>query len=381
MRNAGPRSSLATLALRSVVALSCLACTRTDSSSAPAPAAGGIIAAAAAATSPAPPAAPSPTVRFVGRFDTSNPAAPRFAWSGSAIVARFQGTGIAARIKDDGKNQFQIFVDGEPKAILKTEPTKDTYTLADGLSDGPHEVILYKRTEARVGEAAFLGFEPKGRMLPAPPSAERRIEFIGDSITTGYGVEGPGSSCYFTPDTQNELATYAGITARALGADHHTIAWSGKTIMEMTEMWDRTLPANPESKWDFKAWTPHVVVINLGTNNFALQDPGEERYVRLYTALVDRVRKAYPEAFIVCMLGPMLTDVYPEGHRSLTQARKYMRNAVAKIKTSGDTNVELLEVPEQKHSDGLGCGFHPSQKTQKIVAERLVALVREKLRW
>lgn len=356
------------------------ACTRTDSPSTPA-AGGGIIAAAAAATPSGAAAAPAPTVRFVGRFDRSDPKAPRFAWSGSSIVARFHGTGIAVRLKDDGKNQFAVFVDGEPKRVLKTDPTQDRYDLASGLSEGPHEVVLTKRTEARVGEAAFLGFEPQGRMLPAPAPPERRIEFIGDSITTGYGVEGPGSSCYFTPDTQNELATYAGIASRELGADHHTIAWSGKTIMEMTELWNRTLPARDDSRWDFAAWRPQLVVLNVGTNNFAVADPGEERYVRLYTALVERIRKTYPDAFIVCMLGPMLTDVYPEGHHSLTHARKYMRDAVAKLTAAGEKNIALLEVPEQRHADGLGCGFHPSVKTQKLVAERLVALVREKLRW
>lgn len=360
-----------------------VACTKADGSTSPSP--NPIVATAQAATSPshAPPApaAPAPTVRYVGRFDKSDGGA-RFAWSGSSVVARFQGTSISVRLKDDGagKNVWYAIVDGEPKALFKADAKRDTYTLAEGLSDGVHEVALYKRTEARYGEAVFLGFETKGKILPAPPPKARRIEVIGDSITTGYGNEGPGPTCLPTTEQQNPYVTYASLTARELNADLHTVAWSGKTILEMTQLYDRTLPERADSKWDFKSWVPHVVVVNLGTNNFALADPGEARFVRLYTALVDRIRTAYPDALIVCALGPMLTDVYPEGHHNLTQARRYMKTAVAKLRDK-DSKVELLEFPEQKHSDGLGCGFHPSAKTHKQMAERLVAFVREKVGW
>ena len=42
----------------------------------------------------------------------------------------------------------------------------------------------------------------------------------------------------------------------------------------MTDYYERTLPDRPESVWDFKAWTPQLVVMNIGTNNFATHDPG-----------------------------------------------------------------------------------------------------------
>jgi lysophospholipase L1-like esterase len=320
-------------------------------------------------------------VRFVGRFDRSDPDAARFAWSGSMVVGRFKGTGVSVRLHDDGRNLFQVLVDGEPRSVLKTDPTKETYALAEGLPDGVHDVAIYKRTEAKVGEAAFLGFSPEGTMLPAPPPAERRIELIGDSITAGYGNEGPGAVCTFNPAEENQYLTYGAVAARALAAEHVTIAWSGKTIGEMTDFYDKTLPARPDSPWDFTAWTPQLVVMNVGTNNFATYDPGETRYVRIYTNLFDRIRRAYPKALIVCMLGPMLTDVYPPGKRNLTLARKYMKAAMAKIEATGETNYEYVELPVQKHSDGLGCGFHPSLKTHKLMADRLVTVAKERLGW
>ena len=101
----------------------------------------------------------------------------------------------------------------------------------------------------------------------------------------------------------------------------------------------------------------------------------------LYEGLFAKVRAAYPKAFIVCALGPMLTDRYPEGRHNLTQARKYMKAAVAKFKENGDTNLDLLEFPEQNHADGLGCGFHPSLATHKKMSERLVTMLKERMKW
>ncbi len=366
-----------------------VSCTRSDSTAAPTrpasepppPQAAAAMPEAVATTTAT--AAPAPTVRFVGRFDLSDPKAPRFAWPGSAITTRFKGTSIRARLEEHGTNWtnfYEIIVDGERKSVLKTSKDKTTYTLAENLPDGVHEVTLYKRTEARVGEAVFLGFETTGQMLAAPAAPSRRIEIIGDSITTGYGIEAPNENCTFRPEDENEYLTYGALTARALNAEHVTLAWSGKTIKEMTEYYERTLPSREDSKWDFASWVPNVVVLNVGTNNFATYDPGEPRFVHFYTALVARVREAYPDALIVCALGPMLSDRYPTDRKNLTQAKKYMKTAMAKIEET-DKKAVYLEFPEQNHADGLGCGWHPSKKTNQLMSERLVALIKEKLGW
>lgn len=352
-----------------------------DSSSGP-----GLAAAAAAAPIVlAPPEPEKAAPRFVGRWVTDGNGM-RCSWSGSYVVGRFRGTSISARIKDEGFNLFQVVVDGEVAKVLRTDKAKGEalYPLADGLPDAVHEVSIHRRTEAKVGEAVVYGFEPGpgGKLMPAPPPPERRIETIGDSITTGFGNEGPGAACGYVNSEQNELATYGAIAARNLHADHTTIAWSGKTLHEMKEYFDKSLPQRTDGPlWDFSRYQPQVVVVNVGTNNFALGDPGEARFVKLYHELIDVVRKAYPKAFIVCALGSMLSNVYPEGQNNLTQARKYMKTAIAKLRESGDTNLDFLEFSEQNHADGLGCAFHPSLKTHKLMGERLTAFLKERMGW
>jgi lysophospholipase L1-like esterase len=372
------RATLARAAL-SLCFVSSSACTRSDTPTEharAAPLVPSLVPVAAAATI-------APTVRFVGRFEPSDDHGMRFAWSGSGIIGRFAGTGVSARLRDEGKatmNAFQVVVDGEPKKVLKMQRGRELYPLVSGLPDGVHDIAVYKRTEAEVGEVVFFGFEPEGKMLAAPSAPERRIELIGDSITAGLGNEGPGAICPNKPHEQNEYLTYGALAARELGADHTTIAWSGKTLYSMRVYFDRSLPAREHSVWDHARYEPQLVVINVGTNNFAIVDPGEARFTLLYTELYERVRRVHPQAVIACALGPMLSDVYPPGRRNLTQARKYMRAIVGKLKTR-DSKVELLEFPEQKHADGMGCGFHPSLKTHKLMAERLVNFARERLGW
>lgn len=331
---------------------------------------------------------PLPSTRFVGRW-VKDGDAMRCAWSGCYVTARFSGTGISARIKDEGFNLLQVVVDGEVKKVLRLDAKKgDTsYVLAEALPEGPHEIELHKRAEAKVGDLLFYTFEPKtldgpGKMLPGTPPRERRIELLGDSITAGYGNEGPNATCGYVNSEQNEYLTYGAIAARNLNADHSTIAWSGKTQYEMRQYFDKSLPQNPNGpKWDFAQWQPHVLVLNVGTNDFANVDPGEARFVRQYLELMRDVRAAYPSAFVVIALGPMLSDIYPAGRQNLTKARQYFKVVVAKLKAQGETNFDFLEFPEQNHGDGLGCGFHPSLKTHKLMADRLTALVKERMAW
>jgi hypothetical protein len=51
-----------------------------------------------------------PQVRLEGRFDLTDPTKPAFGWSGSAMVARFQGTGATLHI-NGSPNQFAVVVD------------------------------------------------------------------------------------------------------------------------------------------------------------------------------------------------------------------------------------------------------------------------------
>ena len=331
--------------------------------------------------------------RFTGRFDLREEGAA-FAWSGSSVTVRFEGTSLEAELRDTGDNRYLVLLDGvAAQAPLVLGPGTHTVTLASGLSSGPHTVTLYRLTEPLVGETVLTGLRlsPGGKMLATAPAAERRIELIGDSISTGYGNLGNDPTCGFSPATQDHYQTYGAITARALGADLSTLAWSGRGVFTnrgsttelepMPELWQRTLPTRAEPLWDFSKNAPHAVIINLGTNDFAPDVKDTTPFAAAYVAFIAQVRERYPEAHIFCAVGPMLTDSYPPGMQASTTVRAVLQETIKQRREAGDARVHYLDFGSIRANEGLGCDYHPTIATQKRMAETLTATLRETLGW
>lgn len=329
---------------------------------------------------------PTEAIHFLGRFDLSNPQAPSFAWPGSAIVTRFSGTGLDVSLHDDGSNFFAVSIDDGAPTVLATSGAKDTYTLAQGLPDGEHDAVLFRRTESFAGIVHFHGFTAAGGkpLIPTPAPFKRHLELIGDSITCGYGNEGIGPNCPFTRDTENAWLAYGAITARALEAEPHVIAYSGKgayrdgagnTGNQMPAMYERTFADDNTSTWDFSTWKADVVVVNLGTNDFGVGDPGQP-YVEAYTGLIKQIRGHYPEAHILCAVGSMLTDA------KRSKDIEYVKGVVSAASASGDKRVSFVDLGVQDGgTDGFGCDYHPSVKTDQLMADKLTAAIKAVAGW
>jgi lysophospholipase L1-like esterase len=338
----------------------------------------------------------APAVRFIARVDFSNPNAPKFAWSGSTILARFTGSSIGVKLGGP-TNYYDIRIDGVlHPAPLVTSPGQQNYMipLASPLAPGPHELSVYRRTEPNwggSGETTFYGLilDPAGGAL-LPPSAPsgRRIEIVGDSATTGYGDEGTNANCPFSLATENYDVTYGAVAARAVDADLITIAWSAKGMYRnyggdtgetMPVLYGRTLPAAATSTWNYSSYVPDAVVIDLGCNDFQQGDPGQP-YVTTYTAFVHRLRGYHPNALIICALGPKLSDSFPHAN-SLTTARGYVQGIVSAFNAAGDARVTYLELPQAPPGAGYGCGAHPSAATHALMGQTLAAELKAKLGW
>lgn len=333
------------------------------------------------------PAAPS-TIHYIGRFDTRDAAGPRFAWPGTGIVAAFQGTGIQVTLSDTGTNYLVVTIDGGPPKAVATSGTGKTYTLASNLPPGQHTLALTKRTEANVGVLQLLGVTPQGgALVPTPDPFTRRIEYVGDSITCGYGDIGNGPGCHFSADTEDETVAYGALAAAALGAQQTVTAYSGKGMFreyggsmtdQMPVLFNRTLPDDATSTWGFTTPQPDVVVINLSSNDFATGDPGAP-FVQAYTTFLQTLRQHYPSAYVICALATTMKE--PDR----TTAAGYIRGVVDQAREAGDTRVSTLSIPDeagaifgfatQLDSDGYGCDYHPSVKTQRLMGTQLAAAI------
>jgi hypothetical protein len=320
----------------------------------------------------------APAVRFVGRIDRTDPKGPRFAWSGSGLVAAFDGTSIGVKL--GGGQQYTVVLDGVVRPKLVPTSTATT-PIASGLPSGRHVVEIYRRTEAEWGESQFLGLElGAGTLLPPPPAPARRIEVIGDSISTGFGDEG-ASPCPYTIDTENHYVTWESVAARAVGAELVTTAWEGKGLvcnvgdgpctMPFPTYYDRTLAMRADSTWDFTAWQPHVVVINLGTNDFSTAvDPTPKEFSDGYVAFLRHIRANYEDALILLTCGPML------GTSELNKVKDGISTAIA---TLGDPRIKSFDLAIQ--SGPTGCAGHPNVMTHQKMAVALIAELRKELGW
>lgn len=325
----------------------------------------------------------NPGILYNGRFDFSDPKGAKCAWSGSNVELNFYGTEASATIKSTGENWFQAIVDGNPLPPFSVNTTTSTVKLVSGLTEGNHSLVLWKRTEASLGEAQFLGFDfGSGKLLSAPNPLERKIEFIGDSITCAYGNEGTSKEQSFTPRNENSYLSYAAITARNLNASSNIVAWSGIGLTTnyggaagpvMLDRYPYTLPYSGV-EWDFSKYVPQVVVINLGTNDFSIT-PDKTEFITAYKTLIGQVRKNYPDAHVFCCIGPMLWGT------GLDSCRSYVTEIVNDYNKKGDSKVYFVEFPQQNGSTGYGEDWHPSIATHELMADQLTEEIKSKLGW
>ena len=330
-------------------------------------------------------------VQLVGRFDHFDSTPAQFGWVGSAMVARFNGTGATLQL-DGSDDRYAVVVDGTLSSSVLKVTSSGKYQVAKGLAAGVHDLVVWRRTESNWSNGSYLGLEVTDGQLVSPPDPpSRRIEIYGDSITAGYGLDGPNANCSVSQDNSNHYLTYGAVAARALSAELHAIAWSGigmyrnynetapkSDSLTMPKVYARTLPS-VDSAWDFTTWKPHVVVINLGTNDASTNgDPGTP-YRTAYLDFVRALRKDYPETFFILSIGPMLSDA------ALTAIRGHLQAVIQTRSGESDTKMSYLEFPTQDCGSApypnCGCDWHPNATTNAKMADLLVAEVKKQLSW
>lgn len=302
-------------------------------------------------------------------------------WTAGGFEIRFTGAAVECYLNIPVSPPYiYVFIDSDedPDSGVKTFLNNSGwYTLAEGLSDGEHTLTLRKTSECATTQLGVgaVRFPEGGSLLEPPPEKERRIEFIGDSITTGLGViREEGVEDYYPVDTQDGLLSYAALTARSLGADYNMIAISGARVASANDPNNyRYLPPRyhladpinaPDVEWDFKRFTPDIVVVALGTNDSrAILEEGQPAvtaFQEAMTAFIGDLRSHYPDAWIVCTIGMMYTNGY-----------MYVKQAVNAL---GDPRVTvMLEQP--------GGSGHPRLAAHERTAEQLTALIRELTGW
>lgn len=314
-----------------------------------------------------------PSIRYEGRWDRSDPARPRASWPAFALETGFTGSAIAVRM-DDAENFYQVEIDGRPHGVVRGRKGGRAVVLAKGLTAGRHQLRLSRRNISFERPTRLDGFvlDRGERLLPVPHPARIKIEFIGDSYTAAEGNEATAPTLAWKEKypVTNSSQGFAAMIGRAFDADIVTICRSGSGVLcdylgnreaPMTERYDRALMEQEAPLWDFSQWTPDVVVVCLGLNDFSglkrpdstVSDKDAEAFRKAYRLLLEKVRGHHPRAEIIAV-----APFYP-----------WLREQIGEIvREDGRLHyAQFDEFPGGYVADG-----HPTVETHRKMAAQLV---------
>jgi lysophospholipase L1-like esterase len=323
-------------------------------------------------------------INYYGRFDFTDSAKPGCSWSGAIIEASFPGPTIGMRM-EYANAFYDIEIDGKLDTVISIGSGKD-FIFRRNLSEQVHTVRIRLRSENHWGAGIFSGlYLANGKQLSPPPAKpNRKIEFIGDSYTAGYGIESSSRTC--SSDQLNKYTNVNRAFARLVTESFHAqsiiLGWSGAGMVrnygESTKRssapypvhYDQTLgEAGGGGKWDYSKWIPELVVICLGTNDYSTTpNPDDSMYVGDYHKFITRVLTNYPAASVLCVstgegsFENNVKKVVAEEHSMFNHPKVY-----------------FAAYPGSRENSG--CDWHPSINDNVKVAAALVDTIMKKLSW
>ncbi len=302
-------------------------------------------------------------IRFYGRNIEEN-GAVKFIWpfSGFAFRGNFSGK-IAAEylIESESDCMLSISVDGVITE-LRVAKGEGSFVLAE-VSEGEHEIIVRKSTEASISLITIKTLEFCGELGEIPEEKKLKIEIIGDSITCGVGAF-PDSRPWEPFESVmhcDVMYAFPSMVAKALDADVNVVAVAGWGITRGSLDTEHRIPDiydytngfyDREIKWDFRRFVPDIAVIALGANDGG-EAMGEGTFLEGAYNFMCRVREKYPEAEILWVANM----VQPGPHKELEAA-------VARMEGKP---IRILDL----QYDSSGQINHPSFEAQKGYAEKI----------
>ena len=343
------------------------------------------------------PVVPSdPRFRLLGRMDLSHtPVA--LDWTGSGLECTFRGSDLWAELEAPALAPVMwmiVLADGAPVARFPVEPGIRFYPLVLGMEPQNARVItLMKETQCmpEAPEATVLLHSLRLRgTLEAPPEHAWKIEFVGDSLTSGEGALAPRGNDEWITQWFSARGNYSWIACHELNAERRILSQSGWGVCwDWEHNPDHTLTAHyreiagvlqgeaAEKRgctglYDFSSWQPDLVCIRLGTNDnngMNLRNSfGQDRepLVQGMLGLLQLVRENNPAAKILWILPG--SDSHPE----------LAEEAVRLAREKGIPGLYTFALPDY-HEEDMGARFHPNAEWNRKAGLLLAEYLRQQV--
>lgn len=331
-------------------------------------------------------------------------------WTASGFECNVSGTELSVEVEvtyDTYEPWFSYTINGDWIGRQMLPKGRYWVPLFRGMSaDSIKNVQFYKDMQAMSDDGnSYLhihALKSDGEFYPVADKA-LKLEFIGDSITSGEGLFGARTEEDWVPMFFSALRDYAYLTVKELDAEYRVFSQSGWGVHNK---WDNNIngaipkyyreicslmPGAENERLggnrahDFKSWQPQFIIVNLGTNDVSSFDEpawtdestGEQYKMRKnpdgsycqedVKAIQDAVknflyilRECNPKAKIIWCYGMLGTKLQAE-----------IRGAISEYSSeTGDGNVSYLQLPETDDSN-VGSRSHPGYLCHKQAAEVL----------
>ena len=338
----------------------------------------------------------TPGIRLMGRMDISQDP-PALDWTGSGMEFRFRGTGAWAELEAPASTPVMwmiVLADGCPVTRFPVEPGIRFYPLLLGLeAERERTVTMMKETQCmpEFPEATVLLHSLRlAGELTELPERERKIEFIGDSLTSGEGaLAARGNEEWVTP-WFTARGNYSWYACEALNAERRILSQSGWGVCwdwehteanNLSDAYEYTVGVlkGPDAErrgcrklWNFSSWQPDIVCIRLLTNDnngMNLKQSFEqdrETVVQGSMNLIRKVREHNPGAKIVWILPG-------------SQCRPELgAEAVARMQAEGMKDLHAFSLPDYGPED-FGAREHPNAEYNRRAGALLADFLAEVL--
>ena len=329
-------------------------------------------------------------------------------WSCTGLEFEFTGTTLLAEVTAAAGTEFEgmpwdenapthpnwpwigVLVDDEeePSRCFEIGREEETCLIFQCREVETHRIRIVKLTENQKAKLGVRGFVMEGNLEELPEQNKRtRVEFVGDSITCGFGnMTNERDRLFYTSD-ENAWFSHAAIAARKLDMEFSLVSVSGICATEAKSIpleyamdvlypyTDRMIQdmlgeqGEPE-QWDFSGHACDYVVINLGTNDatgIVFSEDPEAQYQRFrvgYRSFLEKVRSCNgKETHIICALGSL--DFYL--FHDIAEIVEEYRQA------SGDEHISTFRYQKLNPMDGWGACDHPGRITQAKMADEIAA--------
>ncbi|MDE6386515.1 MAG: hypothetical protein K2L82_01760 [Lachnospiraceae bacterium] len=319
-----------------------------------------------------------------------------FSYEGKYLEICLQGDDHTAAPTDHAR--IAVYIDHNRILDEMIQSAQPRYTVIDSESPLSCTVRILKLSEAPMSVAGIreLIIDDDAKISPTPVKAHL-VEFIGDSITCGYGTDDSDMSHTFNTSTEDVTKAYAYRVAQALDVDYSIVSYSGYGVYsgftdENTDSRNTTELVPPYyplvgfsrgtyngtaitiTDWDFHRFEPELIVLNLGTNDHSYCGSDADRqtsFASCYHDFLTMIHDKNPNAYILCVYGIMNHEL-----------SSYIEEAVTRYRqSSGSERISTLFLPTQTEADGYVVDFHPSLDTHRRSAAAVADKIREIMHW